>query len=464
MYRDLLEEEPLPSKSSGFRLVGTWWPKDRPDAQQPGQLECIRDKGSILEVLNGLGKEGLDYVPLVHGKTIQAEQVTACGCSSVGFATSYERGRYKSAYTVELLVLGGHYPERDRILFREITVDYSSLWHWVGAQLFETPALWPSSSLDAPWTVTVHPLRNIELFSGPSYRLLLNYGGNIRTTGDNWTFCLKPYAHVQCVFHKPASFDQYLPIIKSFRDFLTFATLRATGVDKITAPLPTPAMFQGDRACLYHRDLLASAVADSINNPLFRVADTAGCQVLLNNWFTKAEKLQPAVDWYLLTRYTPRMHEDIAFLCLVHAIEAYHRRNKANEKIPAEEHQRRLAAVKASAPQEHRRWLLSKLAYSNEPSLRNRLEALLHELGPIVSNFTIPEQFIEDVVTKRNYLVHSPPERADKVLKKETYRLSESIEFLLGACILTELGMGAQAVTSVLHKAHTLLRKRYGRD
>jgi len=154
------------------------------------------------------------------------------------------------------------------------------------------------------------------------------------------------------------------------------------------------------------------------------------------------------------------MHEDIAFLCLVYAIEAYHRRNKTNEEIPDDEHQDRLSAVIASAPQDHKEWLRGKLAYSNEPSLRKRLKGLLKELDPIISNFTIiPEQFIQDLVTKRNYLVHSSSELADQVSRIQAYKLKDGVELLLDACILRELGMGAQAVTKILQKSHIALCK-----
>ena len=49
-------------------------------------------------------------------------------------------------------------------------------------------------------------------------------------------------------------------------------------------------------------------------------------EILLKNWFEKADTLGPVYDLYFGTLYNPRMYLQHQFLSLIQAIEVYHRR------------------------------------------------------------------------------------------------------------------------------------------
>jgi hypothetical protein len=93
-------------------------------------------------------------------------------------------------------------------------------------------------------------------------------------------------------------------------------------------------------------------------------------------------------------------------LYYLQAAETFHRRRLGGCSLPETEHQKRLNEVLAGAGS-HRRWLEDKLQYSNELSLRKRLQELLRRVPPVTADLVKNKsKFVQLALYTRNYLTH----------------------------------------------------------
>jgi hypothetical protein len=121
-----------------------------------------------------------------------------------------------------------------------------------------------------------------------------------------------------------------------------------------------------------------------------------------------------ALDFYF--SLDPRADSSVAiehhFLNAINAIEAYHRRkgNTRYELDPAR-YEERLERIINAAPARDRPWLRGKLRYSNEVTLRTRLRELFEQMPRALQQACGGrKQFVDTVVTTRNYLIHHDDE------------------------------------------------------
>jgi hypothetical protein len=175
--------------------------------------------------------------------------------------------------------------------------------------------------------------------------------------------------------------------------------------------------------------------------------------VIIRSWFTLIDRIEPAVNLFnelLLKRKYPL---EIKFLSSVQALETFHRNIFGGEEINTTDHKRRLELIYKSAPEEHKKWLKEKLAFSNEPSLKNRLRDLYRKIPREITYELIKdeEEFIKGVVDTRNYYTHYSDKLKEKAMsRKEISKAVEKLKILLACLILNEIGFSKdQVVKSV---------------
>jgi len=180
-------------------------------------------------------------------------------------------------------------------------------------------------------------------------------------------------------------------------------------------------------------------------------------EVFLKNWFDKAEMLKPVYDLYFGTLYNPRMYLQHAFLSLVQAVETYHRRTMRNYELPEDEYQSRIAEILNAVPSGYEKWLKWKLKYSNEPTLKQRLEDILEAFSEFLNGFIENKSsFVDKTVYTRHYLTHFDPDLKERSAEgEELYRLTQKLKVLLQICLLKELGFSSDSVRGLISRART---------
>jgi len=177
-------------------------------------------------------------------------------------------------------------------------------------------------------------------------------------------------------------------------------------------------------------------------------------ELYIRNWFYKARLLRGVYDLYFGTLRAPKMYLRNQFLNLVQAIESYHRQTIRNVELEKDIHEKRINSILESVPNEYKSWLNQKLAYSNEPSLRQRMGDVTSSNSEILRRFIDNcDEFIQKIIVTRNYFTHN-----DKELEKEAVREEElypyilKLRTLLEILLLQELGFTSRDIERSLDR------------
>lgn len=214
---------------------------------------------------------------------------------------------------------------------------------------------------------------------------------------------------------------------------------------------------------LYQLDAPINTEAD-VYNSLFTFKDIENkFETCLQNWHGKYDELEPVYQLYFGTLYGRFVYLNLRFLCLVQALEAYHRRAISNEELPKERHKERLTSILNAAPLEHKKWLKEKLAYRNEPSLRSRIKYLCDMFSTTVKTL-IPDTryFINKVVDTRNYMTHYDLNLKDKRAEgKELFIITEKLRIMIEMCLMKEIGFNLDEISNLICKRYQDRLKQY---
>jgi hypothetical protein len=167
----------------------------------------------------------------------------------------------------------------------------------------------------------------------------------------------------------------------------------------------------------------------------------------LDNWFKKAQLIQPVYDLYFATLYSPKMYLQHEFLSLIQALEVYHRRVYGGKYISdasfKDIYVKLVGAIPEGTAEDFKASLKGKMNYLHEYSLRKRLKKITDNLNSVIGILIKnTDAFIDDVENTRNFLTHYDKSLDGKgKTGNELYVLTEKTKFLLEMCFLLEMGM-----------------------
>ena len=135
------------------------------------------------------------------------------------------------------------------------------------------------------------------------------------------------------------------------------------------------------------------------------------------------------------------LYLDTRFLFAVQAVELYHRKKWPDGVMAKADHKQRVKdIVDGVEDRKVRAWLKDKLAYSNEPTLRQRLGAML-EYCEVAHPTLFREELPKLAADTRNYLTHFSPRLKSKAAADEDlFILGMEVMALLELCLLRDLG------------------------
>lgn len=141
-------------------------------------------------------------------------------------------------------------------------------------------------------------------------------------------------------------------------------------------------------------------------------------------------------------------------LLLARFVEVHDRRARPGGQIPKPDHRRRVKAVLAGAPVEHRTWLRESLQFSNNVTLRDRLNGAIAKLGPEVlpmfGGATV-DAFAKAVTDTRNYYTHYSSGLADKAVREFALTtLTKRLWLVVRGLLLLEMGLSRELVAEAL--------------
>jgi len=404
---------------------GEWYLPHDPSNRLAGVLDCTSNDplltmhgelpghrpGSLINDVSGAWGY---HVPILLGRVVAGPLITLEDCyavSSVGEMTgSLALFRYRPLRTY----LGAHFHKTDELAFRVATTELRNLRPWLGppeclvrsGNRIEKSRLEPVTVTVGDATITTH----VQLL-------------------ESW----RPY---ETTFRDVAAFEitsaTPLPVarwhevyLQPLRNLLTLATgspsqhirlnLAGDGANSVVQVIEAQGFGRAPTTRYRHAGEM-----------LFAFADLRDCWgEVLRRWLGLNERASDALHLLFSVDYAPRMFVEHRFGNLVQALEVLHRRLRPEGSRQTESDRQRLATIITACPPEHVRWLQEKLAFSHEPSLRDRVFELVDQAGSVIAPFVAdPRQFAKKVADTRNYLTHRNPN-----VRKKSASMTELWEY-----------------------------------
>jgi len=395
---------------------------------------------------------------VIIGKTIYGFEITLYQCFVARENTHI--GSDGRMYNVNIIsnycFYGVNFKSNEEVLFHEIFVRFSYLDEWAFFKSFnfgQTKGFSYSFNYKRPKEIIykVNDQTTLTIYSD----LEAPFGSIV---DKEIKISQKVYVSIKHTI--PQTLKTSLNIIDTLMDFISFCTFQETNYIEIfgynlnyyqlfgktnekkiydTIKIYTISQVNEDYEKHDPRDFLLNLHFLESNFNLF-----------INNWFLKRELLKPIVSLYLNTINYRHLPIELQFLNLVQALESYHRRTKNNFLIDKSEHGIRIKSILDSTPEEYKKWLDEKLHYSNEPTLKERIDDLSHEeydYWIFFNGKNKREKFLKDVKNTRNYYIHYDNSLKNKALKGEKLeRACNCLKNIIEYHLLKEIGLSIDII------------------
>jgi ApeA-like protein/HEPN superfamily Apea-like protein len=436
---DMAAASPIPEP-----LLGHWWQPDHADQRVAGTLRLGASGDARLELI-GLLTNGHpeNRYPVVLGITGDGIPVTLEGLQQVGRSGRSSRFLDKPVDTEVLgaavAYSGAHLETPAERTFDRAYVGFQDLPEWAGD--------WPLKDQYGPDPVEVSvrytrpesreapiPFGMVRLANGWAVK---GDGLRLRTIESNVSFAAE--------VNEKQALEQWLRrVIHPLRHLLTFATDRPNEVTELSVRTNKYDPTHGTEVEVFYPHNTPEPNVNRVHAFEFLfdaryLGATFGTVVA--KWFKVMDEIGPVVDLFLAPRYRPITFIENHFLNVVASAEAYHRARFSNTVLPREEHSARIEQIIALTPSQYQSWLKDKLAFSNEPALRERLTELLQSVPAVLPILGSATEFVRPVVAARNALTHRESQAAANLPSgRMLLRYIEETSVLLSACLLKELG------------------------
>ena len=189
-------------------------------------------------------------------------------------------------------------------------------------------------------------------------------------------------------------------------------------------------------------------------------------EYMLGKWFENYELMQPAFDLYLSSKAGAYKYLSGVFLALVQALETLHRRHSNETEMEAGDFEKLRTDILKCVPPDRRKFVVSKLEYANEISLRKRLRQLICPFAELYGTSKEIKELVRKTIIVRNYLTHYDSKSEDKakqIIDGDLFAICLKLEALFQLHFLHLTGMNISGVMSIASK-NSLLRQRLGLD
>jgi hypothetical protein len=412
-----------------------------------GTLTFDPENGSELEIV-GSFQSMFDRkpIPLLWGRTSDGWVTLVDTRRSHGQASNVTRMEvsvYKSAF-----IFVGKAFESTAILFDAVKVSFFNLLEWLDPKGIEEDWSHPNYKLSYNQPAPVE----FRCYEGCRGSIEFSLGG--RYGNEQLDIRLNQESCVHLRYDSARHYTDVLSDIFIFVRLMTFCTyeqsypmtieftredLTDTFVeDRLKKRIPQQIQ------CLYHNVFYKSTYKQrKWHQHLIPFEALQGkFPNVIERWFLQSVQNSQSIEQY---EFSVERFMDIA-----KAIEIFHRLHYPGGVMPKSEFKQwKKRFFSSSLSSEELDWLKEKLAYANEPSLKQRVQEIVRDyaFGYFEERVRDPEEFCQQVADSRNYYTHFGEHVAERALKgKALFDLTENLKLLLIAGILRNLDLPISSV------------------
>jgi hypothetical protein len=457
----------------GFEYRGQWWLPNKPEKAVSGTLRYTHSDGAVLELIGSFEDNGeMHRMPspvVILGTSSTGKDISLHGCFLIQARMSYP-GFSTSSYFAKMVFVGVHFPKTEDIRFRSMDIRFSHFDEWANMSGFKI-----NHSEEEDVIIRYRRPDDIRVPVGDDFTIAIT----TRAMLPKLTLVQKKASVEQQTIARietthETSIEEYHRIIHHLQNFLCLAVREPVHV--LSMEGETEANKMNDTAYhppigIFYRSPYISEAPESLLglDMLFTYQDiSADFEVLLRNWFEKADVLKPICGLYFGMLSNPHLYLENQFLSLVQAAEAFHRRIFGGRYLPKSEYKELvftpLVNMIPDANRDLQESLKSKLGYGNEYSLKTRLSELLDKSGDIVPQLLGNRKvFIDKTVNTRNYLTHYDKKSYNRAAREtDLVSLTKKLRILLEVCLVTQTGLDLSKAKDLFGRHRRILEEAFG--
>ncbi len=432
-----------------FTTKGHWWLPSNPDHKVEGVLTFDPGGGSILELSDVLKFEKVIFLgtftgseTIILGEDDEGQSITLVNCSEEPPHIDFSDSSLPVGvlvYRPRYIVQGCHLEQEERVVFRQLTVDYYGLQVWADPRRragFSKPAFTTSDEI---------PIDDILVSAGSfNVRIRRNFSHDSHSEKDSD----KRYALIDFLTPEPWKLEEFLPVLFNFQVFLSLAMHTATWPTMLQAPHPNK---ENHVVSIHYAPATGNREANDLASTFmyFTLEDALPyLEQGLSRWFEKFEKLYRVFQMFNWA-ISRKLFLDEQFMIYARAVEVYHRQRHGgtyvDKAIYSEIREQLEASIPEGTDERLKQGIVSSLEYANSLSLRGRLKDIRNRHQECSDRlFENYSPFVNDVVNTRNYLTHFDEKNKEsaKLGFRDLYHMRERLRIILEICLLFELGLG----------------------
>jgi hypothetical protein len=447
-----------------FSYKGLFWLPENPDDKVSGTLSFSPEDGITLELIGFLGSRRssaqLFETKIINGFSTNGKKLSLFKCYESNRTASYP-GIETSIIQANYLFVGANFINEDEICFNKVAIKLKNLDSWLGISGFDIQYNQAEHSTNIYYKLP----QPIEFKINSGYKAKFEFissGPSISIYTRKASIEQSVYLILEPLDKTDRHFKELLKQTHTFQMFITFATF--------TASFPLEIIFYSPR---YFIEFDSKKIPEEIQlyyttsikpknkeifhwDLLFSYQDIEkNFKVIINNWYTQHDKINSILGLFLVNFYNPGIFNVNRFLNIAQALETFHRRFKKNNVLPKNQHKERLKTIINSVDKKFKEWLKQKLSFSNEPTLKERIDELLKDysnqtIQKLIKDF---DNFSKLVKDSRNYYTHYDKSLEKKAAKGEDlYYLTERMKVLLTCCLLNVIGFDNNLIQELLKR------------
>lgn len=443
-----------PGINDNFQLEGIWWLPEQEDVRVAGALSFSQKDGPILTIFGsfstGSRRFGADLEDraAIHGMTKDGKAVSLLDALHTSHQGGLTHNVVREIYKGHLLAIGYHFASEDEEIFTRSFVSFEDIEEWLGHRFFDLHA----SRDDVNWTLDIARFKDRLLAQIDD--IALSAGTGFYTDSGTTNFTINASCYIKIAPAASKSLNWHLSAASKIQSLASLCTGRHLPLRSLMLDGPQiPYASGGSRPADVH--LYASfpnpesQKARKYEMPLIRVADFPDpADQVFQRWFASYDELSSAVYLFLAALADRATFISARFTLAIQALEVFHRRSAPGTIIPKKDHTALKKTLVAAIPDDTlaamREKLEGVLSFSNEPSLKLRVGALLKEVETSFSE--APEgyggDFVARLVNTRNYYTHYSPKLEGKTLEGiDMHFAIRRIVLLLTMLLLVRIGV-----------------------
>jgi len=412
-----------PGLNDTFSEEGLWWIEGNEENQVGGTLTFDPNNGAELKLLgmlrdfatsmNASFKRGTFDSPTIYGVTVKGKPVTLMRTINSQRQMNLP-GIPNEKWIANLVVIGIHL-KSDKMdkLFSKSFFQFTGIERWIGYNPFDY-------SFDDDKKVInlrVEKLKEVELATHDDFKLV-KVGSLYTENSPETNYSVSAPCDLAIIPSQPQSLDWHLSRASKIIELATICSGHPLAMTKLELKGPGERKI-GDNLVhaqvqVYAR-MMHSDVGPPPKNhiPVVSVAELIKFNDLaLQKWFDDYENLSSAIALLATVVSESSLYSNVRFSLAMQAIEVFHRRTSDDTILPTKDFEILQKSLVEAIPSRTKSNMREKMKglykYLNEPSLGQRLKAIISDLDSKFGTHppAFDKAYIRKLVETRNYYTH----------------------------------------------------------